>query len=156
HTTRFRSMSLIDTGWTLSVGDVLAARTSTSGITKVSAMSINTRATSSACTVNSEESLGMNPARVARMMERPGGTSGNVTRPAPSVIVFASTVVSDDRRSSTSTPDKCTLPWSVVTGTTTRAGRADLGARIPLGGKALAGVEQHARQNRTAGSFGIS
>ena len=113
-------MSLIDTGWTLSVGDGVSARTSISGITNVNWMSSSTWAASSALTWNSAESFATKPGRVALTMYRPGGTSGNVTSPAPSVVVFARTVASDEGRSSTSTPGMCTVPSSVVTVTMTR------------------------------------
>ena len=58
-------MSLIETGWTLSVGDGFSARTSTVGITKVNGMSTRTSVTPPARTSNAAESLEMNPGRDA-------------------------------------------------------------------------------------------
>ena len=115
-------MSLIDTGWTLSVGEGVSAGPRF-GITNVNWMSSSTWATSSALTWNSAESSGTKPGRVALMIYRPGGTSGKVTSPAPSVVVFARTVGSDDVRSSTWTPARCTVPSSVVIVATTRPSR---------------------------------
>jgi hypothetical protein len=77
-------------------------------------MSSNTRAASPAFTSNTADSFSRKPGRLPLTMYRPGGTSGNVTRPAPSVVVFARTVVSDEVRSSTWTPDMYTVPSSVV------------------------------------------
>ncbi len=118
-------MSLIDTGWTLSVGDGVSARTSTSGSTKTNWISTSTRAVSPALTSNAAESLATKPGRVAWIRYLPGGISGNVTCPAPSVVVLARTVASDEVCSSTWTPGIMTVPSSVETVAMTRpvAGR---------------------------------
>ena len=114
------SMSLIDTGCTLSVGDGALARTSTGGGTKASGMSSSTCAVSGPRTVNAADWRSMNPGREAMMTYWPGGTSGNVTCPTPSVSVLAMASLPPLSRSSTVTPDICTEPSSVVMVATTR------------------------------------
>jgi hypothetical protein len=117
-------MSLVDTGWRLSVGDGVSARTCTPGSTNVSWASRITCAVSFGRRSNGGESRATKPGREAVITYRPGGTSGNVTCPAPSVTVLAMTSPWSGSRSSTCTPPTWRVPSSVVIVATTRPARA--------------------------------
>src|SRR6188508_1689545 len=112
--------SLTATGCRLSVGELAGTTTSTLSRTNVSRISTSTCSVSPGLTPNGAESVSANPSRTAWTTYRPGATSGNVTWPTPSLVVFPTTMLPSTLRSSTVTAGIRSPSTTIVT--MTRAG----------------------------------